>query len=111
MKLKTNIATGHSALTEAATTTKIVVFSLTGEKPFAGSMYKVINTGYGRRQRDGGNYQYANSLALTNSFLYYLCGNYTSTYSSWNEHLIYRYDRWCSPRARRCWRPMRSAAG
>jgi hypothetical protein len=90
MKLKTNYGTSQAAFDESASTTKIVLFSLTGETPFGTSAWKIIDTG-----SDGtgpqGVYQYANSLTLTNSYLYYLCGNHLSGYSSWKEHTIYRY--------------------
>lgn len=90
-KLKTNTASGHSALTESAASTKIVVFSLTGETPFGGATYFILNTGSSGGSTSGGIYQYAASLALTNNHLYYLCGNDTSTYSAYRQHLIYRY--------------------
>jgi len=90
MKLKTNSGTGQAAFSESASTTRVIVFSLTGETAFAGSVSKIITTGSNGTNPQG-IYQYANSLALTNTYLYYLCGNYTSTYSSWKEHAIYRY--------------------
>jgi hypothetical protein len=91
MKLKLTTATGHNALLDDAAQTRIVLFSLTGEQVFAGAQFKVITTGSGGGSTTGGIYQYANSLCLTNSHLYYLCGNHTFTYASWKEHLIYRY--------------------
>lgn len=90
MKLKTNSGTGQAAFNESASSTKIILFSLTGETPFAGSAWKIISTGSNGSSNQGV-YQYANSLALTDSYLYYLCGNHLSTYSSWKEHNVYRY--------------------
>jgi hypothetical protein len=83
-----------TSITDAADDTRIVVFSLTGETAFDGETYKVIATG-----SDGtiarGVYQYAASMALSNTHLYYLCGNFsTSAYyeGAWHGHYIYRYE-------------------
>ena len=86
---------------EAASTTKIVLVSLSGEKLFAGSTYKVIDNGV-VATGSGNRIQYAASLALTNDHLYFLIGsqsapNGTSTsitymyYQAWSGHFIMRY--------------------
>jgi hypothetical protein len=92
MKLKTNLNTGAGSYGELASTTRIVLFSLTGELLFDGGTrtYKIITTGSAGNSTDG-LYQYAQSLALTDTHLYYLCGNYTTLYASWREHRVYRY--------------------
>lgn len=99
MKLKTNLNTGQASFQEAASSTRIVLFTLTGENLFdsgaplftpATKSWKIISTGSAGNTTDGV-FQYAQSLALTDNFLYYLCGNHTSTLSSWKEHRVYRH--------------------
>jgi len=96
MKLKTT-----NTMNESVTTTRIVVFSLTGENSFDGGTrtYKVITTGSssgGSTSTGYGAYMYGSSMALTNSRLYYLCGNYMGTnagvYAAWAQHAVYAYD-------------------
>lgn len=58
---------------ENAGSTKIVVFSLTGETPVAwgGLPYRVVDTGSSGASSTG-QYQFASSLTLTNQHLYYM---------------------------------------
>ena len=58
MKLKTNYNTGQAAFDEAASSTRIILFSLTGETVFGGSTYEIIETGSDGSQNMGV-YQYA----------------------------------------------------
>ena len=87
MKLKTSV-TNHY---EGASTTKILLFDLTGTKSFSGQTWKVIDTGSNATTSQG-LYQYAASMVLTNRFLYYLCGNNTGHEASWQNHYVYRYE-------------------
>ncbi len=83
-----------------ANVTDIVIFSLTGERiaAWGGKTYKVIESGANGSTSSissTGEKLFGASLTLTNSHLYYLCGNrgYTSSeYYSWRYHWIYRYD-------------------
>jgi hypothetical protein len=87
---------------EAASTTKILLISLTGEKVFSGETWKVIGNGVSATG-SGNRIQYAASMALTNSHLYFLIGsqsapNGTSTsvsyhyYQAWSGHYFMRYE-------------------
>ncbi|MFM8981143.1 MAG: hypothetical protein ACKOSS_11875, partial [Planctomycetia bacterium] len=96
MKVKTTVN-----MNEAISTTRIVLFSLTGEPVFDGNtrVYKLITTGSlsgGSTTSGYGNFQYGSSLALTNTNLYYLCGNYmgnnSGDYAAWSQHAIYTYS-------------------
>jgi hypothetical protein len=92
VKVKVNVAT----FTENAATSKIALFSLTGEKPFGGSSFVVVNTGSGGGTSSGGTYLYGDSLTLTNRFLYFLCGDYEGQTNGnlviYSRHYVYRYE-------------------
>jgi hypothetical protein len=92
VKVKVNVAT----FTENAATSKVVLFSLTGEKPFAGSSFVVINAGSGGTSASGGTYLYGDTLTLTNRFLYFLCGDYEGVSNGnlviYSRHYVYRYE-------------------
>ncbi len=85
---------------ESANQSRIVIFTLTGERiaAWGDKTYTIIQTG-----ADGGYYYYsssgeklfASSLALTNDHLYYVCGCYGYTFSEyygWRYEWVYRYD-------------------
>ncbi len=84
---------------ELASASRIVIFSLTGEKPFGGQTWRVITTGASGTTNDG-QYLYADSLTLTNRYLYWMTGNYagntqysmSSSEVIWREHWVWRYD-------------------
>lgn len=87
-------------MNESVTTTSIVLFSLTGERVFDGNtrFHKIIGTGSlsgGSTSTGYGAFLYGSSLALTNSRLYYLCGNYAGNnsgdYAAWAQHAVYAY--------------------
>ena len=83
------------AYQQPAYSTKILLFSLTGEQVFDGgtSTYKVIDTGSTATSTyQGGRYMYANSMVFTNKYLYYLCGDNVGKRASWQAHYIYRYE-------------------
>ena len=95
------VMTDSQNMYENAATTKIVLVSLSGEKVFGGSTYKVVDSG-SSSTGSGNRIQYAASLALTNDQLYFLIGtqsppNGTSTsssymyYEAWRGHFIMRY--------------------
>jgi hypothetical protein len=90
MKIKTNA----TLFTETAATTKIVVFSLTGEKPFGGQTWCIVDSGSVGNATTG-TYLYAPSMVLTNSHLYYLCGNLQGTFTTETpsrQHFVYRFQ-------------------
>ncbi len=68
----------------------LVVFSLTGEKFSSGETYQFVSLPAGTANT--GNYMYSTSIAMTDHSVYFLAGNYTSTYSSWWQHYIHKYD-------------------
>jgi len=71
---------------------RVVVFSLTGEKPFAGSTYVVLSPGGSGNTTDG-QYLYGDSLALTNHALYALRGNNRGDLGDrviYGDHWVYR---------------------
>ena len=75
---------------ELAGDSRIVVFSLTGEKRFSGATYEIIDTGVS--STGSGRYMPAQSLALTNNHLYYLIGTQTyDYYQSWSGYYIMRH--------------------
>jgi hypothetical protein len=92
VKVKEDVA----AFTEDAATSKIALFSLTGEKPFGGESFVVIDTGSGGTSASGGTYLYGDSLTLTNRFLYFLCGDYEGQSNGnlviYSRHYVYRYE-------------------
>ncbi len=85
---------------DTASTSKIAIFSLTGERSFSSQPSKIVSTG--STGSTTGEYLYGASLALTNDQLYYLCGTqseWTSGSYRWgyDQHTgrnswIYRYD-------------------
>jgi hypothetical protein len=90
MKIKTS----HTNFFENASTTRIVVFSLTGEKAFGGETYCIVSSGSNGTTANGV-YLYAASMVLTNTHLYYLCGNRNGTFtqqSTSREHYVYRFQ-------------------
>ncbi len=85
---------------ELASASRIVIFSLTGEKVFGGQTWRIITTGASGTTNDG-TYLYADSLTLTNRYLYYMTGNFAGQTTSnqfttsqviWREHWVWRYD-------------------
>ncbi len=67
---------------------KVVVFCLTGEKPFSGATFVVLSPGGA-----DGTYLYADSLALTNHALYALRGNNRGDLGDrviYGDHYVYR---------------------
>jgi hypothetical protein len=83
---------------EAASTTKIVVFSLTGEKAFgvgpAAQTWCIVDSGSNGTTAQGV-YLYAPSIVMTNSHMYWLCGNLNGTLSiqtAAREHFVYRFQ-------------------
>jgi hypothetical protein len=80
--------------TEGSNNSRIVIFSLTGEKVFGGQTWTLVRTG-ATSSTANGVYLYGASLVMTNSHLYYLCGNRYGTFTSASaqrEHYIYRYQ-------------------
>jgi hypothetical protein len=102
-KIKLNVGTWLEANT---TSSQIVIFSLCGERPsfFGGTnTYRVISTGgtTGSGSTTEGLYLYADSLTLTNRYLYWMTGNYygntdssyvAGTAALYAEHWVWRYD-------------------
>ena len=75
---------------ELASSSRIVIFSLTGEKRFSGETYKIIDSGVS--STGSGRYLPAQSFALTNNHLYYLIGTQTvDYYQAWTGYYIMRY--------------------
>ncbi len=71
---------------------RVVVFCLTGEKPFGGATFKVLQPG-GSGDSTDGMYLYADSLALTNHALYALRGNNRGDLGGrviYGDHWVYR---------------------
>jgi hypothetical protein len=103
MKLDPNDTPGnpywYSSYSQPANVTDIVLFSLTGERiaAWGNKTYEIIDSGANgstSSTSSTGQVLFGASLTLTNSHLYYLCGNYgytTSEYYSWRYHWIYRY--------------------
>jgi hypothetical protein len=102
MKVRTTLplASSTSDQWQTADATGIVIFDLTGATPFDSGTkgFKVIGTGSTSIGSEAsstgtGRYQYAASLTLSNTHLYYLCGNsYYQYYASWAFHWIYAYE-------------------
>jgi hypothetical protein len=94
VKVKTDVGT----FLEAADDSRIALFSLAGEKPFAGgtSTFALIQTGSGGTSTTGGVYLYADSLTLTNRFLYYIVGDLNGVTNGnaviYSRHYVYRYE-------------------
>jgi hypothetical protein len=78
---------------ETCTNEKIVFFSLTGEKPFAGSTYRITGSTGGSGNSNDGQYMYGSSFALTNKYLYFLKGNNYGTSLYYDHKVLYR-DHW-----------------
>ncbi len=89
---------------ETANVSQVVLFSLCGEKPafFGGQTYRVISSG-ANGSNNNGYYLYADSLTLTNRYLYWMTGNFSgntnssvaANYPSYvfhQEHWVWRYD-------------------
>jgi hypothetical protein len=112
-KLKVNINSFVETQRSAGTQQAIVVFSLAGEKPAAwgGSTFKVFAAGGSASNptttysstptpvtTGDGAYIYADSLALTNRYLYFLKGNNVGGPANYQdrviygEHWVYRLD-------------------
>ena len=97
MKLKRD----QEFLYEHASDSRILLISLTGEKLFGGSTYKIVDTGVATTGI-GNRIMYASSMALTNSHLYFLIGTQSATSNStsstplylqtWQGHFLMRYD-------------------
>jgi hypothetical protein len=85
------LRTVETNIFESAFSTKVLLFSLTGEKAFAGATYKILDTG-SLGGSTTGVYQYGTSIALTNRYIYWLCGNNTGSEAAWHGHFIYRYE-------------------
>jgi hypothetical protein len=77
---------------ELASTTDILLVSLTGERIAAwdDEVYKIIATGSSGSSSEG-QYLFASSLTLTNGYLYYLVGSGSTSYLHYKDHYIYRY--------------------
>jgi hypothetical protein len=91
VKVKAAIGT----FTESAAASRIVLFSLTGEKPFGGSTWRMLQTGSGGTNTTGGVYLYGDTLTLTNRFLYYMTGDFegaTNPAVIYSRHYVYRYE-------------------
>lgn len=67
---------------------RFVLFSLTGEAFGNGKTYCYVDPNL---LIQGGTYLYSTSMTLTNRNLYFLSGNYASTYASWRDHYIHRF--------------------
>lgn len=77
---------------EVASSSRIVIFSLTGEALWGGKTYRIVDPD-GAETGSGSRYVLANSMALTNRHLYFLLGtNTSSSYQSWSSHYIMRFD-------------------
>ncbi len=77
---------------ESSGSSRILLFSLTGEKIFGGQTYRIVDPGGAATGSTSGRYVCANSLVLTNSNLYFLMATQTSTYlQSWSSYYIMRY--------------------
>jgi len=78
---------------ESAGSTPILLISLTGERvpEWGNEVYKIVSTGSSGSSSTG-QWMFASSLTLTNHHLYYLCGSGSTSYLSWKDHYIYRYD-------------------
>ena len=92
MKVKVDV----NNFAEVSTNERIVLFSLTGEKPFAGASSRLITcggTGVGGTSADGF-YLYGDSLTLTNTQLYFVKGNNVATTGLpdviYKDHWLYR---------------------
>jgi hypothetical protein len=95
MKLKTAIGTFNETINNS----RIVLFSLTGEKPFPGSQTSRVftpNANSSAVSLNGGLYLYGDTLTLTNRFLYYLCGDFNGQTNGnpviYSRHWVYRVD-------------------
>jgi hypothetical protein len=92
VKLKEDVAN----FGEDAATSKVALFSLTGERPFGGASFTVISTGSGGTSASGGVYLYGDSMTLTNRFLYFLCGDYQGQTNGnlviYSRHYVYRHE-------------------
>jgi hypothetical protein len=78
---------------ETCSNEKVVFFSLTGEKPFAGSTYRITSNTGGSGNTNDGQYMYGSSFALTNKYLYFLKGNNYGTSYYYDCKVMYR-DHW-----------------
>lgn len=94
MKIKTS----ETNFFETAATTKVVVFSLTGEKVFgsgaSAQTWCIVDSG-SAGSTSTGVYLYAPSMVMTNSHLYFLCGNLNGTLSVQTpvaQHFVYRFQ-------------------
>ncbi len=92
------IKTAETNFTEVASTTRIVIFSLTGEKAFGSGptaqTWCIVGSGSNGTTTQGV-YLYAPSMVMTNSHLYYLCGNLNGTLSvetPSRQHFVYRFQ-------------------
>ncbi|MDA1194055.1 MAG: Ig domain-containing protein [Planctomycetota bacterium] len=66
----------------------LVLISLTGEKFASGDTYQIIDTNLAS---EGGSYMYSTSMVMNDQMLYFLSGNYATTYASWRDHYIHQY--------------------
>ncbi|MDF1700604.1 MAG: hypothetical protein P1V36_05550 [Planctomycetota bacterium] len=64
----------------------LVLISLTGEKFSSGETYQIIDPAA------EGTYMFSTSVVMTDQSIYFLTGNYSSTYSSWRDHYIQSYQ-------------------
>jgi hypothetical protein len=98
MKLKKS----PTFLYEHASDSRLLLFSLTGEKVFDGATYTIVDTGVSLTGT-GNRIAYASSMALTNRYLYFLIGTRSAAssgdtsvaplyYQSWSGHYLMRYE-------------------
>ncbi len=86
--------TSTSYRDEHANSTRMAIFSLTGETVFPGGRtYVIIEPGAGAVvSTTSDEIQYATAMAMTNEYLYYLIGCYDGYHASYRDHFIMRYE-------------------
>lgn len=78
---------------ETANLSRLVIFCLTGEKPFGGQTYTIVDTGASGTTTTGA-YLYGASMVMTNTHLYYVVGNLVGTTTietPSRQHFLYRF--------------------
>ena len=88
IKIKSN----PQSMTENGSASRVVLFSLTGEKLFSGATYDLIDTGHSTITDPGDGVMFGSSMALTNRHLYFLIGRDDDTTASWQDHYIMRLE-------------------
>ncbi|MFM8979416.1 MAG: hypothetical protein ACKOSS_02990 [Planctomycetia bacterium] len=88
------VKTLETDFNEGAASTKVVIFSLCGEKAFGGQTWTLVGSGSDGSTAQGA-FLYAPSMVLTNSHAYWICGNRNGTLTTQScsrEHWIYRFQ-------------------